>query len=266
MELRHPVATALTDTLGRDESFEQAWQRAMPVEGWMTREQGALLWTAASAVPTDDHAPLIVEIGSYRGRSMSILGAAAPAAARLVAIDPHAGNDRGPQQWEGTPDEGQADHEAFWSNLRDAGVADRVEHVRAFSQDAHDQVSGPIDLLYIDGAHGYRPALDDLVRWGARVRDGGVMLVHDCYSSVGVTLALLRSMTTSGDWEYLGRTRSMGAWRRRPVAGRARVRNSARQLAPMGWFARNLVVKAAIVTRLRPVARLFGSDGTTWPY
>jgi hypothetical protein len=43
-----------------------------------------------------------------------------------------------------------------------------------------------------------------------------------------------------------------------------RVRNAARQLAQLPWFARNLLVKLALVARARPLARLLGADG--WPY
>ena len=63
--------------------------------------------------------------------------------------------------------------------------------MRAFSHAALEQVTGPVDVLFVDGAHRFGPARADLVRWGDRVRPGGRMLVHDAWSSVGVTLALL---------------------------------------------------------------------------
>jgi predicted O-methyltransferase YrrM len=244
-------------------TFDDAWAAAEPVEGWMTRGQGELLWRHAAALAPGDR---LVEIGSYRGRSMIILASAAPEGVELVAIDPHGGNDRGPQQWVGSVDEGEEDHRHFWANLERAGVAGRVRQVRERSQEALDAVEGSVRLLYVDGAHGLRPALEDLRRWGARVAPGGTMLVHDCYSSIGVTGALFASLVPSSEWRYLGRERSLAVWRREPVHGTERVVNTARQLAPLGWFARNVAVKAAIVGRVRPVARLLGSDGSTWPY
>ena len=77
------------------------------VEGWMTDAQAELLWTSAAGLAGGAR---IVEIGSYHGRSAIVLARAAAATATVTAIDPHAGNDRGPQQIEGTPDEGEADH------------------------------------------------------------------------------------------------------------------------------------------------------------
>lgn len=234
------------------------------VAGWMSDDQAQRLWDRAGELRPG---ATVVEIGSYHGRSTSVLARAVPERTTVVAIDPHAGNDRGPQQWVGTADEGEADHRAFRANLSRLGVADRVRHVRRFSHDALGDVSGAVDLLYIDGAHGFGPARDDLVRWGARVEPGGIMLVHDAYSSVGVTLALLTTTAIGREFRYVGRSRSMVELRREPVRGvRARLANLGRHLAPLPWFARNLVIKALIVARLRPLTRLLGHAEGSWPY
>src|SRR5690349_21357425 len=137
------------------EGFATAWSLTEAVDGWMTEDQGRRLWSAAARVPDGGQ---IVEIGSFRGRSMIVLARSATSAGTIVAIDPHAGNDRGPQEISGYEDAAALDHEAFNRNLTDAGVRDRVTHVRAFSDAAHDDVHGQIDLLYIDGAHRYGPA------------------------------------------------------------------------------------------------------------
>ena len=115
----------------------------------------------------------------------------------MVAIDPHAGNDRGPAADPGAADEGQADHEVFLANLAAAGVRDRIRHVRRPSEEAHQDVTGEIDVLYIDGAHRYVPARDDIRGWGARVAAGGTLLIHDSFSSIGVTLALTPSSSSA---------------------------------------------------------------------
>lgn len=93
------------------------------------------------------------------------------------------------------------------------------------------------------------------------------MLVHDAYSSVGVTLALLTTTAIGREFRYVGRSRSMVELRREPVRGvRARLANLGRHLAPLPWFARNLVIKALIVARLRPLTRLLGHAEGSWPY
>lgn len=244
-------------------TFGEAFALAAPVEGWLSEGQAQRLWDAAGRVPPGG---LVVEIGSFRGRSAIVMASALADGARLVAIDPHAGGDRGPQEIEPEAERGDADNRAFRKNLESAGVAPRVEHVRAMSSDAHDAVERPIDVLYVDGAHRYGPARDDIVRWGARVSDGGTMLVHDSFSSIGVTLATLTALTFGSRWRYVGRTSSLAEYRRERLGAGARLANAARQLAQLPWFARNVVVKVAIVTHVRPLARLMGHRGEHWPY
>jgi hypothetical protein len=232
----------------------------------MTDAQARRLWDRAAAVVPPGR---IVEIGSFRGRSTIVLGRAAADGVEVVAIDPHAGNDRGPQEIHGSVDEGEADHQAFMANLARAGVADAVRHVRLPSQDALGAVAGDIDLLYVDGAHRLGPATDDIARWGARVRPGGRMLVHDSFSSIGVTLALMRLLLLGGGFVYAGRERSLAEYRRvgRPLSLGERLRNAGRQLAELPWFARNVLIKVAIVLRAPGgVLRLLGHDSRDWPY
>ena len=154
--------------------FDAAWASVNGVEGWMTEGQARMLWDSASDVPAGGK---IAEIGSYRGRSAIVIAKAAPDAGEIAAIDPHAGNDRGPQQIDGTAAEGEGDHDLFHSNLRAAGVDDRIRHVRMPSESAHGAIDGQLDMLYVDGAHRYAPALADIRDWGLRVKPDGVMLL-----------------------------------------------------------------------------------------
>ena len=228
----------------------------------MTDAQAGRLWDAAAALSAP---ATIVEIGSFRGRSTIVLASAARPGIAVVAIDPHAGNDRGPQELSGYEDAAQADHEVFLANLARAGVADRVRHVRSFSSEARSSVEGAVDLVYIDGAHRYGPALDDIRSWGARVRPGGTMLIHDSFSSVGVTLAILRSLLLDGDrFSYVGRAGSLAEYRR--VRAPGRWTNAARQVAQLPWFVRNVAIKALIVARLGRLTALLGHRSADWPY
>jgi predicted O-methyltransferase YrrM len=244
--------------------FAGALAAVAGVEGWMTDAQARVLWERAAAL----EAPAtVVEIGSYRGRSAIVLARAVADGVAVVAIDPHAGNDRGPQQIHGSAAEGQGDHEVFLANLAAAGVGERVRHVRLPSQDALDAVDGTVELLYIDGAHRYAPARDDIAEWGARVPAGGTMLIHDSFSSVGVTLAILRLLLVGDRFRYVGRAGSLARYRAEAPAGpRDRALNAGRQLAELPWFARNVLVKVAIVLRLRPLARALGHRDGPWPY
>lgn len=244
-------------------TFDEVQVAVADVEGWMTPGQARTLWTCSRSVVTGG---TIVEIGSFRGRSMVVLASAAAPGVRLVAIDPHAGNDRGPQELAGFEAEAATDVDVFNANLAAAGVADRVRHVRKFSAEAVGDVTDPIDLLYIDGAHRFGPALDDIRTWSAKVKPGGDLLIHDCFSSIGVTGALVASLFFGSEWRYLGRSESMTHYRREPLRPAERVTNAARQAAQLPWFARNVLIKALIVAKLGRVTRVFGHDPATWPH
>ncbi len=242
-------------------TFERAWEAVADVEGWMTEGQARALYDAAANCPSGG---TIVEIGSFHGRSTIVLASGCPDDATVIAIDPHAGNDRGPQELDGYEDDAGRDHEAFLQNLERAGVADRVVHLRKFSDEALDDVEGDIDVLYVDGAHRYRPAKCDVERYGARVRTDGTMLIHDSFSSIGVTGAILRLLVLSSRWRYDGRSRSLTRYRASDDI--ARGRNAVRQLAQLPWFAKNVALKVLLTVGLGKVMLRVGRQAPEWPY
>jgi hypothetical protein len=243
--------------------FQVALQRTDGVEGWLTDAQAQRLWRTARALRAPGR---IVEIGSFRGRSTIVLASAAVDGVELVAVDPHGGGDRGPQEIAPDAGRGEQDNLVFRANLERAGVQRRVRHVRAMSDAALEAVPGAVTMLYVDGAHRYGPARGDIERWGARVQPGGTMLVHDAFNAIGVTLAQLRVLLFSTEWRYQGRTGSLAEYRRERL-GRAEIGgNALRQLAGMPYFARNLLVKVALTARVPALVRWLGHSGTDWPY
>jgi SAM-dependent methyltransferase len=213
------------------------------VEGWLTEAQAARLDRCARAVAAGGR---IVEIGSFRGRSTIVLARAAPDGAEIVAVDPHLGSDRGPQEIAAQPELGEQDTQIFRANLERHGVLERVTHVRMLSSEA--PLPDAIDLLYVDGAHRFGPAREDLVRWGTCVHDGGTMLVHDSFSSIGVTLALLTAITPARRWRYAGRSGSLAEY---VADGRGGPASALAQVAQLPWFAYNVALKALTVLRIR---------------
>ena len=245
-------------------SFDEALAVVRDVDGWMSPDQAERLYRAAAGTHAGEQ---IVEIGSFRGRSTIVLASAAPEGVAVVAIDPHAGNDRGPNEIDGFVEAAATDHEVFNANLAAAGVTDRVRHVRAFSDAAHADVQGDLAVLYVDGAHRYAPARNDIRDWGARVAPGGTMLIHDSFSSVGVTLAIARELLFGTRWRYVGRARSLTEYRA-DLDGtlRSRVGNAARQALQLPWFAKNLLVKVLLTLKLGGVLRKVTGREPEWPY
>jgi hypothetical protein len=225
--------------------FADAWTSASAVGGWLTREQAHALWDAACALPRGSR---IVEIGSHQGRSTVVLASAARnVGAEVVAVDPFvAGGMFG----------GAATRDRFVANIDAAGVADVVRLVTEKSTDLRPQWHEPIDLLFIDGKHDYWTVRDDL-RWVAHLPATASVLVHDSFSSIGVTLGLLVHVLPANRLRYVGRVGSLARFE----TGSPSRRDRLRLLAELPWFVRNVVIKIAL-----RLARLVGYRGTPDPY
>jgi len=244
-----------TTTPAGGTTLDRTLQAIREVEGWLSDAQARRLWEAAKQVPPRGQ---IVEIGSFQGRSTIVLASAGIQTAPVIAIDPHAGNDRGPGEWDGLPETGQRDYLAFHDNLGSRGLSERVRHVRKASHAAHADLLGEIDLLFVDGSHRYRNALDDLRDWGGRVREGGTMFVHDTYGSLFVTAAIFRAIVFSGGWRYIGRQGTLAEYRRQNVEGSERMVNVSRQLVEIPWLCRNLAIKVLRAIHLERASVVLG--------
>jgi predicted O-methyltransferase YrrM len=133
------------------------------VGGWLTEEEGDTLYRLARACTGRG---VIVEIGSYKGRSTICLARGSQAGRNLpvYAIDPHRG----------------VAYEEFKRNVAEAGIEGIVTHVREPSQEALPAIGEePIELLFIDGNHKYPMVLEDFEQFVPRLVDGGFLVMHD---------------------------------------------------------------------------------------
>ena len=93
------------------------------------------------------------------------------------------------------------------------------------------------------------------------------MLIHDSFSSVGVTLAILRQLFWSTQFRYVGRARSLTEYCADPPHGfAARLRNALHQAAQLPWFAKNLGIKVLLTLRFGKVVRRITRREPEWPY
>jgi hypothetical protein len=238
------------DPRATDPDFADAWTIADAVPGWLTREQGRLLFDqAAQAGP----GARLLEIGSHQGRSTVILGRVALAAAgEVIAIDPFV---------EGRLFGGLPTREKFRATIEGAGVSAVVRSVEEYSTRARPGWEENVDLLYIDGKHDLWTFSDDL-RWRAFLPQGGSVLVHDAFSSIGVTLGILLRVLPAPDLTYVSRVGSMALFQRSTPSAADRLRI----LREMPWWLRNVGLKVLLRLRLRPLARLLGHDSPYDPY
>jgi predicted O-methyltransferase YrrM len=227
-------------------AFPDVFARARDIPGWLTEDQARRLH---EEVASRGPGARVVEIGSHHGRSTIVLAAAG---AHVVAVDPF------PEDWRYG---GPGTEQVFRDNLTRAGVADRVEVRVTTSRQARAGWTSPVDVVYVDGKHDYWTVRDDL-RWSEHLAPDGVLLVHDAFSSLGVTTALLRELLGTTRLRYVGRTGSLASL----VVGEPSARDRLRVMSALPWWVRNLVVKVLLRLRLAPLVRMAGHQGAADPY
>ena len=233
-----------------DDEFAAAWALAQTVPGWLKVGQARMLFDAVVALP---EGATVLEIGSHQGRSTVVLGRALQArSGSLICVDPFV---------DGKLFGGQSTRTKFEQNIEGAGISDLVTLEAEFSTRLRPTWAQRFDLLYIDGKHDYWTFTDDLL-WARFLPPGGRILVHDAFSSIGVTLGVLAKVLPSSTLRYLERSDSMALF----TTGAPSAADRRRVLAEMPWWVRNVGIKVLLRLRLRRVAAAVGHDSPYDPY
>jgi hypothetical protein len=141
----------------------------LPVSAWYTHTPFAA-WLIDVLRPE-----VVAELGTHFGCSCF---AFAEAAKRLG----HGCTIHAVDTWQGDDHAGYYGQEVFddVSRVAEADYGRSVRLVRArFDEARQDFADGSLDLLHIDGRHGYEDVRADYLGWLPAVRDGGVILFHD---------------------------------------------------------------------------------------
>ncbi len=146
--------------------------RAIAVEGMIQPDECLLLMRLASQVREG----VIVEIGSYRGRSAIALamGASRGPSAPVYAIEPHEdftgvlGGRFGPD-----------DKKVFQRNIERAGLSRAIHLTSATSETAAKSWNLEIGLLWIDGDHRYEAVKKDFELWSPFLNTDGRIAFDD---------------------------------------------------------------------------------------
>lgn len=147
------------------------------VEGWTSFEEVWALHEAARCSAPAARNFIVVEIGSWKGRSTVALalGLKARGNGTLYAIDPHTGSHEYIEIY------GAVDtYETFIANLKSAGVLDLVEPIRSTSHSARDRFTdSSVHLLFVDGSHEYADVITDIHDWTPALADESVVAFND---------------------------------------------------------------------------------------
>jgi MMP 1-O-methyltransferase len=160
--------------------------QARAATGFMPDDEGlALHRLARERLP---HGP-VLEVGSYCGKSAIYLGAAAVEAGGAVfTVDHHRGSEENQVGWEHhdaslvDPESGLMDTmPTFRRTIERAGLEGHVVAVVGQSLVVSAHWRTPLSLLFIDGGHGERPAMDDYEGWARWVQPDGLLAIHDVF-------------------------------------------------------------------------------------
>jgi predicted O-methyltransferase YrrM len=113
-----------------------------------------------------NNAEVIVEIGCYEGKTTAML--AGQTTGKVYSIDPFFKGRVGVCYGELIAK----------TQCRRQGL-DNIEFIKAFSYEAAPGFGEPIDLLFIDADHRYEAVKRDWEDWFPKVRNGGVVALHD---------------------------------------------------------------------------------------
>jgi predicted O-methyltransferase YrrM len=155
-------------------------------KGFMPLDEAEALWDAAWAMAPEG---VILEVGTYCGKSATWLGAAAQQrGGRVVTVDHHRGSEENQAGWEHhdpslvDPATGQMDTLPFFRRtMHAAGLEGVVTAIVGNSTTVASLWSTPLAMLFIDGGHSEEHAQNDYTGWAGFVAPQGVLAIHDVF-------------------------------------------------------------------------------------
>lgn len=163
--------------------------------GWETEEEQFYLLELAKQVPENGQ---ITEIGGEYSMSSSIFCRGAKPDVTITTIDLF------PDRPEGNL------LTIHLANLTEAGYGGRTTPIQANSNE-YEWTGGPLDLLFIDGAHEYEAAKADIRQFVKFVKVGGVVAFHDCACATNPLPHVLHFEVTRAVSEWFWATK--GKWK-----------------------------------------------------
>lgn len=160
-------------------------------DGFMPTDEGEALHAAALAGLGDG---VLIEIGSYCGRSTLFLAAAAMiTGGRVVTIDHHRGSEEHQPGWAyhdpGLVDPATGSIDTL-PRLRDTlnraavavpGIEEHVTIMVGRSEEIARWWRTPVRAVFIDGSHTLEAARRDLDGWAPWIEAGGLLIIHDVF-------------------------------------------------------------------------------------
>lgn len=184
------------------------FEKVKNIEGWLDEAEADLLLSVTLEAGITLPPPyVIVEVGSYQGKSTVLFGSVLKAYfadARVYAIDPHEGvvsnNDQEVGKLAPTLD-------AFKHNIAEAELTEQVELINDYSFNV--VWDKPISLLFIDGMHDYLNVSRDFDHFSQWIKPGGYIAFHDYADYFPGVLRFVNEILASNNYTQVGKANSM---------------------------------------------------------
>lgn len=156
--------------------------KALVTDGYMSEIE--LNWLASKATTNK----LIIEIGSWHGRSSRAIGDNLSSGSKLYCID----------HWDGSANERETSHSSarlsggdhafieFLNNMQDLIQKGSVVPLRMSSENAANvfkHLDIKADMIFIDAGHTYEEVKKDIEIWSPLLKEGGLICGHDYYQN-----------------------------------------------------------------------------------
>lgn len=179
-----------------DPHLEETRALTQNLDGWLHDSEGELLYETAKSCSGRG---VIVEIGSWKGKSTSWMGRGAKQGKRvkIFAVDPHVGSNEhqsGGKVWT---------FEEFKQNIKATRVEDIVIPLVTTSEEAAKELTDPVEFVFIDGAHEYEFVKQDFDLWFPKVIEGGTMAFHDTIGWIGPKKVVAENVARSESFKNM---------------------------------------------------------------
>ena len=200
-KIRFPSGGTLASAV---EALQHRFPEFAELEGWLSVPEGAVLFDLATMVPS----PLvIIEVGSYRGKSTTALALGARPGVRVYAFDPHekhVGSNGGVY--------GPGDLVAFNETMRRANTFATIFPMSCGTDLVAGSWKKPAGLVFIDGDHTYEGCRADADGWIPHINNGGVLALDDV--NLEGPKRVMEEISELSDWVVVGCVGKVGLLRR----------------------------------------------------
>lgn len=136
---------------------------------------------------------IIVELGSWLGKSCIFMGKISSATARVYAVDNWTAIDDASIQGDSVAKAKLATlYQQFLSNVIHNELTEKIVPIRMNTLQAAAEFEMAIDLIYVDASHDEQNVYNDIMAWYPKLKIGGIMCGDD-YDAKSVQRAVKRA-------------------------------------------------------------------------